>query len=101
MRTFTKLRELLLSNKDILLALEKLDKKMIYLGYDVKMHDNEIDTSFNLIDERRKERDVEISKQLEPRAVIGFETAAVKRSKSNKALMTSCTFIIIIDALFA
>jgi ORF6N domain len=34
-RIFIRLREIMLGNKDILLMLEKLDKKFINLGYDV------------------------------------------------------------------
>ncbi len=41
MRIYTKLREILLTNSEVLLKLENLDKKMINLGQDVKMHDGE------------------------------------------------------------
>jgi phage regulator Rha-like protein len=48
---FIKLRETILSNKEILLKIEKLDKAIINLGFDVRMHDDEINSIFNLIDE--------------------------------------------------
>lgn len=51
MRVFTKLREALLANQDILLKLEQLDKKIINMRHDVKMHDEEIETIFELIKE--------------------------------------------------
>ena len=70
MRVYTKLREIILTNHDVLLKLEKIDKKLINLGHDVKMHDGEIETIFELIDELRKEK-----KQLsKPRNPIGFKT---------------------------
>lgn len=50
-RTFTRLREMLVGNKDVLLKLEKLDKKIITIGHDVSMHDREIETLFELIKE--------------------------------------------------
>jgi hypothetical protein len=54
-KVFTKLREMLL-NKDMILKFEQLDKRIINLGYDVKMHDGEIETIFELINEIREER---------------------------------------------
>ena len=47
---------MLLNNKDMILKFEQLDKKIINLGYDVKMHDGEIETIFELINEIREER---------------------------------------------
>ena len=54
---FINLREMILKNKDILIKLEQIDKKIIHLGLDIKTHDNEIETLFELIDEIRKERE--------------------------------------------
>lgn len=51
MRVYARLRETLLTHQDILLKLEQLDKKIINLGFDVKMHDGEIATIFELIKE--------------------------------------------------
>ncbi len=49
MRVFTKLRESLMANQEILLKLEQLDRRLISIGHDVKMHDGEIETIFELI----------------------------------------------------
>lgn len=66
---FTQLREAALSNKDVLIKLEQLDKKLINLGHDVKMHDGEIETIFELIHELKEER-----KKHPIRNPIGFKT---------------------------
>jgi len=39
MRVYTKLREMLLTNQDILLELERLDKKIVNMDFDIQMHD--------------------------------------------------------------
>ncbi len=67
---FTQLRELLLSNKDVLLKLEQLDKKITHIGFDVKMHDGEIESIFELINEIKEDkRKIEL-----PKNSIGFPT---------------------------
>lgn len=53
---FVRLRKALLDHKDILLKLEQLDKKLIHMGYDVQMHDGEIETIFDLIREIMDEK---------------------------------------------
>ena len=69
-RLFTKLRNAVLDNKEVLLKLEKIDKKIMNLGFDLKMHDDEIETIFKLIDELRvKKEDV-----LPERNTVGFKT---------------------------
>jgi hypothetical protein len=68
-RVFTRLRKMLLGNQDILLKLEQLDKKIINLGFDVKMHDGEIETIFELIKEIMDEK----KKPQAPRTPIGFK----------------------------
>ena len=68
-RIFTRLRQMLLSNQDILLKLEQLDKKIINLGFDVTMHDGEIETIFELIKEIMDEK----NKPNPPRKRIGFK----------------------------
>ncbi len=70
---FVRLREALLTNQDILLKLEKLDKKLINMGHDVKMHDGEIETIFELIKEILEEK-------MHPRTrnPIGFKTKSDK-----------------------
>ena len=68
MRVFTKLRESLLTNQDILLELEQLDKNLINMGHDVKIHDGEIETIFELIKEIMQEKI-----RPRPRNPIGFK----------------------------
>ena len=74
MRVFTKLREALLANQDILLKLEQLDKKLINMGHDVKMHDGEIEMIFELIKEIMEEKIRPI-----PHNPIGFKTKSSGR----------------------
>ena len=66
---FVRLREALMTNQDILLKLEKLDRKLIGIGHDVKMHDGEIETIFELIKEIMEEK-----LRPRPRNAIGFKT---------------------------
>ncbi|MBO9619695.1 MAG: ORF6N domain-containing protein [Niabella sp.] len=68
---FVRLREALLANQDILLKLEQLDKKIINIGHDVKMHDGEIETIFELIKEIMEEK-----LRPRPRNPIGFKADA-------------------------
>jgi hypothetical protein len=77
MRVYTKLREMLLTNQDVLLKLEQLDKKIINMGFDVKMHDGEIETIFELIKEIVEEK----SKLQLPREPIGFKTKFTSKKK--------------------
>ena len=74
MRVFTKFRESMLANKDILLKLEKLDRKLIGIDHDVKMHDGEIETIFELIKEIMEEK-------MRPRPCnpIGFKTQTTQK----------------------
>jgi hypothetical protein len=74
MRVFTKLRESMLANKEILLKLEKLDRKLIGISHDVKMHDGDIETIFELIKEIMDEK-----MRPRPRNPIGFQTQAVQK----------------------
>jgi hypothetical protein len=69
-RLFTKLRNAVLDNKEVLLKLEKIDKKIMNLGFDVKMHDDEIETIFKLIDELRDKKE-EVPPKRNP---VGFKT---------------------------
>ena len=69
-RLFTKLRNAVLDNKEVLLKLEKIDKKIMNLGFDVKMHDDEIETIFKLIDELRVKKE-EVLPERDP---VGFKT---------------------------
>ncbi len=74
-KMFNAMRQVVQQNQDILLKLEKIDKKLLNIGHDVKMHDDEIETIFTLIDELR-----DAKKELLPRNPIGFKT---KNSKGN------------------
>ncbi len=65
---FVRLREALVANQDILLKLEQLDKKISNIGHDVKMHDGEIETIFELIKEIMEEK-----MRPRPRPPIGFK----------------------------
>lgn len=67
-RIFNRLREALLSNREILLQLEQLDKKVLNLGFDIRMHDGEIETIFELIREIIAEK----QKSPVPKNPIGF-----------------------------
>lgn len=70
-RIFNRLRETVLHNKDILLKLEQLDKKVLNLDFDIRMHDGEIETIFELI------REIIAEKQpvSAPKNPIGFKSA--------------------------
>ncbi|MEI6311716.1 MAG: hypothetical protein WCP57_05590 [Bacteroidota bacterium] len=73
---FIKLREMILNHKDILHKLEQIDKKIIHLGLDIKSHDGEIETLFELVDEIRKAS--EQQKKLIPNP-IGFKISKTKK----------------------
>jgi hypothetical protein len=72
---FVKLREVIVSNKEILLRLEQLDNRLITQGYDIKMHDDEIETIFELIKEMMEEK----KKLPPPKNPIGFTTKSQKK----------------------
>ncbi|MEI6311715.1 MAG: ORF6N domain-containing protein [Bacteroidota bacterium] len=73
---FIKLREMILNHKDILHKLEQIDNKIIHLGLDIKTHDGEIETLFELVDEIRKAS--EQQKKLKPNP-IGFKISKTKK----------------------
>jgi hypothetical protein len=75
-RVFTKLRDALLTNKDMLLKLEQLDKKIVALAMDVNAHDGTIETIFELIKGM-----VEEKAKSAPRVPIGFKTKAAKKKR--------------------
>lgn len=68
---FVRLREALISNQDILLKLERLDKKLLNMNFDIKMHDGEIATIFELIKEMMQKIEKPEIIRREP---IGFKT---------------------------
>lgn len=89
MRIYTRLREMLLSNIDLGLKIEKLDKKIVNLGYDVKMHDGEIESIFELLNEMK-----EVSIKPKPRNPIGFKiksTTKVQNKASKNVIAKSVT----------
>lgn len=71
---FVQLRQAVLTNQDILLKLEKLDKELISIGHDIRMHDGEIETIFDLIKELMEEK-----LRPRPRNPIGFKTQSSKK----------------------
>jgi phage regulator Rha-like protein len=74
-RIFSKMREILQSNHSLLLKLEKLDHKISNIGFDVNMHDGEIETIFALIKELADAK----NKPNFKREPIGFKTQANKK----------------------
>ena len=71
---FVRLREAMLANRDIWLKLEQLDKKLINISHDVKRHDGEIETIFELIKEMVDEK-----MRPRPRSPIGFKTQSTQK----------------------
>jgi hypothetical protein len=69
MRVYTRLREVLLNNKDVLLKLEQLDKKIINLGQQVNTHDGEIASIFELVREM-----LATQESASARPLIGFKS---------------------------
>ncbi|ULT42734.1 hypothetical protein KRR40_03950 [Niabella defluvii] len=57
-----------MANQEILLKLEQLDRRLISIGHDVKMHDGEIETIFELI------RRLWTKKCAPGRVALGFKT---------------------------
>lgn len=72
---FVKLRSVILSNKEILIRLEQMDKRLVMQGHDIKMHDDEIETIFELIKEIMNEK----KRLQEPKNPIGFKTYPIKK----------------------
>ena len=65
-RVFTKMRELLLTNKDILLRLEQIEKKMLKQGTRMKKYEGEIQMIFEALKQL-------LNPLPEPRPRIGFK----------------------------
>ena len=65
-RVFTRMREMLLSNKDILLKLEKIEKKLLKQDAAHQKHEEEIQSVFEVLKEL-------IKPPQEPRKKIGFK----------------------------
>ncbi len=83
-KLFNAMRFVFQSNQDLLIKLENLDKKIINLGFDVKMHDGEIETLFELIKEI-----LETKKVIQPRTPIGFKTQAIKNNNPEASIKKS------------
>jgi ORF6N domain len=64
-RVFSRMRELLLTHKDILIKLEQMEKKMIKQGVKLKKHDEDIKLIFNCLKQL-------LNPPQEPRTRIGF-----------------------------
>jgi hypothetical protein len=66
-RIFTRIREALLSNKDVLLKMEELEKKVLEQGQRANKHEEEIQLIFNALKQL-------LNPPQEPRETIGFKT---------------------------
>lgn len=66
-RIFTRIREALLSNKDVLLKMEELEKKVLEQGQRANKHEEEIQLIFNALKQL-------LNPPQEPREPIGFKT---------------------------
>lgn len=64
-RIFSRMRELLLTHKDILIKLEQMEKKMIKQGGKIKKHDEDIRLIFEYLKQL-------LNPPQEPRPRIGF-----------------------------
>jgi ORF6N domain len=86
-KLFNAMRFVIQNNQVLQLQLEKLDKRVTNIGFDVKMHDSEIETLFELIDEWRKEREEEKAKEkarlATPRTPIGYPTKSSGRGSTD------------------
>ena len=70
-RIFTRMRELLLTHKEILIKLERMEKKMIKQGGKLQKHDQDIRLIFEYLKEL-------LSPPVEPRPRVGFRRADEK-----------------------
>lgn len=66
-RIFTRIREMLLAHKDVLLKLEQLEKKMLKQDEGIKKHEDEIQTIFSALKQL-------LDPAQEPKKRIGFKT---------------------------
>jgi hypothetical protein len=66
-RIFTRIRETLVSNKDLLLKMEQLEKKVIIDGQKTSKHEEDIQLIFNALKQL-------LNQPQEPRVPIGFKT---------------------------
>jgi phage regulator Rha-like protein len=66
-RIFTRIREALLTNKDIMLKMEMLEKKILEQGQIANKHEDEIQLIFNALKQL-------LNQNQEPRKPIGYKT---------------------------
>ncbi len=71
-RIFIKLREMLLTHKDILLKLEQIEKNMMLSNERTSQNEHDIQIIFNALKQL-------INPPIEPREPIGFKTGATKK----------------------
>ena len=70
-RIFTRMRELLLTHKDILIKLEQMEKKMMNQGGKLQKHDRDIRLIFEYLKQL-------LNPPQEPRPRVGFRRAEEK-----------------------
>jgi len=66
-RIFTRIREVLLNNKDVLLKMEQLEKRILKQDEQTNRHEEEIQLIFNALKQL-------LNQPQEPRETIGFKT---------------------------
>ena len=70
-RVFSRMKELMITHKDILIKLEKIENKMLYEGGKIKKHDEEIQLIFKYLKQL-------LNPPIVPRPRIGFRRANEK-----------------------
>jgi hypothetical protein len=73
-KLFNAMREVVRTNQQLLLKLERIDRHLLQHGHSLKQHEEEIGALFELIDELRKQKEL----PEEPREPIGFKTKPKK-----------------------
>jgi ORF6N domain len=73
-RVFTRIREVLLSHKDVLLKIEKLEYKMLQQNHTTNKHDDEIQHIFKILKQL-------LDPPQEPREPVGFKSTPKKLDK--------------------
>jgi hypothetical protein len=71
-RIFTRLREVLLTHKELLLKMEQLEKNMLKRDEKTNKHEEEIQLIFNALKQL-------INPSQEPREAIGFKTSRQRK----------------------
>ena len=76
-RIFTRIREVLLTHKDVLLKMEQLEKKILKQDEKTNKHEEEIQLIFNALKQL-------LNAPQEPREPIGFKTNHKKKSSTKE-----------------